>query len=143
MIRVVGHWDAIWQTPELEHGNQWRFLMRFFGVEQLCMIPPTTWQKQASQDDVPLVECASYAMSVSDSPGYTPVIVDENGVTDLEAFEHPTNALYIFGCTGVSALDLGYASVHIKSASGEPLPLLQPTQACAIVLYDRMRKSWQ
>jgi len=143
VIRVVGHWD-IWQTPEIEHGIHWRFLMRFFGVERLCMIPETPWQKQPSADDVPLVECGTLEHALSSLEGYTPVVVDENGTTDLDAFVHPADALYVFGCTGKSAL-VGWtgASIHIQSAVGEAAPLLQPAQACALVLYDRLRKSWQ
>jgi hypothetical protein len=76
----------------------------------------------------------------------TPIIIDERGTTTLRDFQHPKDALYIFGRTRFNPLDSlpnwSGPTVRIEGVD-ESSAWLHPNQACSIVLYDRLVKSWQ
>ena len=77
------------------------------------------------------------------NPDLVPVLVDECSPNNLQTFEHPQNAIYIFGRTGMSFFG-GWKGESVSiEPPGELTAYLQPDQAAAILLYDRMVKSWQ
>jgi hypothetical protein len=74
------------------------------------------------------------------------VVFDENGSVCLRDFEHPDNATYIFGCTGMR--DIHHEYPHALSVRIEVPHLISKQglfghQAAAIVLYDKENKRWQ
>jgi len=129
---------------EQEYATQWRFLLSHFQVDTFCMTPATGALHQVyCKHDVELTELGSLDDAVRIWQDCEPVAIDENGELPLGGFEHPENALYLFGRTGATPMSQGRKSVYIECASGDRKPLLHPHQAAAIVLYDRLRKSWR
>jgi hypothetical protein len=148
MIRVAGCWD-IWSTPQEEYAKMWQFLLRGYCVEQFYMTPNTGLgaQLQADRHDgvAEVIELPTMADVIAACPSFTPVVLDEYGTTDLRVFEHPENALYLFGRTGQSVLEtLAWdgQSVHIACGNDDRAGFLHPHQAACVVLYDRMVKRW-
>ena len=81
--------------------------------------------------------------AVSLNPELTPILVDECSVNTLQTFEHPKDALYLFGRTGHSIFG-GWKGESVRIENPSTMSAyLQPDQAAAIILYDRMVKSWQ
>jgi len=120
-------------SPEVEYKSRWKFLV--MGLDGIYMAPVTGNESVIEVEDV--------MEAVAANPNLTPVLVDECSPNRLQDFEHPRDAIYIFGRTGMSF----FGGWKGESVSIEPLDeltsYLQPDQAAAIVLYDRMRKSWQ
>lgn len=136
MIEVVGVWETGWNYPLME-ASEWEMMLREFNIDQLNMTPVSgiaaPWGNKPW-----LTEYASVEDAVTDKPGLTPVYVDENATVELQDFEHPADALYVFGRAGFApAIPEGALSVKIST----PCPgCLWAHEACAIVLYDRHRK---
>jgi hypothetical protein len=149
MIKIASIWD-VWLPSVQEYGIHWRFLRRHFNVSMVYMTPITGAGEEITRDSHDgsdtIIEYETLQSVIEANPEMTPVILDENSPNPLRTFVHPENALYITGRTGLSPIDvLGneVQSVYIESASGESSPMLHPHQAMCIVLYDRLRKSWQ
>ncbi|RLG68962.1 hypothetical protein DRN93_01465 [archaeon] len=87
--------------------------------------------------------CAAYGQPfefIEEVPkGRSIVIVDEKGDIPLEEFEHPEDAVYVFGRTGMDLKLLypEYPSVRIDTPYSSPL---FGCVACGIILEDRKRK---
>lgn len=133
MIEVAGIWELGWSAPITEY-TQWEMVMREFGIERLNMAPVSGIKKR-------LVEEHRTVEDILDAkPQLTPVFVDENGEVALHEFEHPDNALYVFGkvtYSPFSAMAKKHRSIRIET----PKPgMLMPHQALAVVMYDRERK---
>lgn len=148
MVKVAGLWDVWLQHKAQEYDALWRFMLKHFGVDQAIMVPWTGTVEQLPLDhtDVELVELRDLDEVIQKNPQLVPVVVDEFGKQPLDAFEHPKDVLYIFGRTGRSALEELHwegKSVFIEGADPAGSSLLHPHQACALVLYDRLVKSWQ
>jgi len=149
VAKVAGVWD-IWENAEREYLVHWRFMVKHFGVDALYMTPVTgvadKLRESLDYTESTFIELPTLEDVLKASPECTPVLVDENGVTQLSEFNHPDNALYLFGKVGYSALEglKGQGvSVRIPSRASHPnasLGLLHPHQAAAIVLYDRMTR---
>jgi hypothetical protein len=140
LIYIAGVWD-MWLSPEQEYSIQWRFLLKHFDVSTLFMTPIKGVQGEG------LIEASSLTEVLESNSHLTPVVVDENSPNQLRDFEHPHGeTLYIFGRVGYSpleSLNWGGHSTRIEASSNKHSPFLHPNQAAAIVLYDRLVKSWQ
>lgn len=134
MIEVAGIWEDGWNVPLMEC-VQWEMMLREFNIEHLNMTPITgiampwgaaPWiSEYSSMDEV-----------LEAKPELTPVFVTERAETALDDFEHPENALYVFGRANKDAEVLeGALTVKISPGKG----CLWAHQACAIVLYDRFK----
>jgi hypothetical protein len=149
MIKIVGYWDIWYQHKESEYDISWRFMLKHFGVDEVILIPNYNTTSKISWDssEVPLVELDSVTEALQLNPNLTPIMVDERGTTSLKSFIHPENVMYIFGRTGFNPMDeLQWSdeSIFIESTPSQlGNALLHPNQACSIVLYDRLTKSWQ
>jgi hypothetical protein len=134
MIRIAGIWDYSWNFPAHEI-SQWEVLVREFNAERLYMTPITGIVNNV------LDEKKSIQDVVNDCKGFTPVFVAENGTNDLVSYEHPENALYIFGRTNYSPfndmIDQG-ESIKVITPTNQGL-LLSPIIA-GIILQDRYNK---
>lgn len=124
-------------------------MLKHFGIDQAVLIPNLNMVEKLPIDytEVPFVEANNISEVLENNPELVPIMIDERGSTPLRDFVHPENVLYIFGRTGFNPYDsLKWEgeSVFIESVK-EHLGVgwLHPNQACSIVLYDRMTKSWQ
>lgn len=133
MIKVLGCWEVGWNVP-LTESDLWIMPLREFGVDELLMTPVSGIAYKRVR------EYPSVAEALGAHPNLTPVFVDEKGEVELEDFEHPEDAIYVFGKVSYSPyiqLGSGHKSVRIKT---EAKGMLWPHQAMSIVLYDRTRK---
>lgn len=150
IVKVAGCWD-IWQDAEQEYLVHWRFMTKHFGVDTIYMTPVTgvadRLKSVLDYTEGKFVELPTLEDVIKANPELTPVIVDENGATELSEFKHPKDALYIFGKVSYSPLEAlkgPKLSIRIPSWAAHQnasLGLLHPHQAAAIVLYDKMTKS--
>ena len=133
MIKVVGCWELGWSTPIMEF-DLWTYPLRDFSVDEFIMTP-------VSGIDRRVVELPDIQRAIDDNQFLTPVYVDENGDIGLSKFEHPENALYIFGKANYAPLKVANKkSVSVRIETKES-GLLWPHQAACIVLYDRFIKN--
>lgn len=138
MIRIAGLWELGWNTP-IKEADLWQVLLGEFGVERWYMAPISGIAGPSM-----LSEVADLQQVVDDhrDEGVSIVFVDEKGATPLREFTHPANALYVFGKTSQSAM-LAFSRVSDTSVRIETPGGLWAHQAAAVVLYDRLVKSWQ
>jgi len=137
-VRIAGFWDLEWNTP-IKEIDKWKFMNQDFMVNKFYMTPvsgiinPTVFE--FNNFDEILHEC--------NIDGYTPVYVDERSTVPLTTFQHPENALYIFGKARYNPVDQFKTDsdlwVRIDTPSGSP-GLLWGDQVAAIILYDRHLK---
>ncbi len=133
---IAGCWDErMLPSPAVEYKSRWKFLVTGFGLDGIYMAPVTGNENVIEVEDI--------MDAVTANPDLVPVLVDECSPNRLQSFEHPLDAIYLFGRTGQSIFG-GWdgESVSIEPP-GELTSYLQPDQAAAVVLYDRMVKSWQ
>lgn len=133
-VKIAGCWDErMLPTSAIEYNSRWKFLVIGFQLNEIYMTPVTGFDK--------VTELENLMNAVSINPELVPVLVDECSSNTLQQFQHPKDALYLFGRTGHSIFG-GWKgkSVGIEYP-GELSSYLQPDQAAAIVLYDRMMKS--
>lgn len=152
IVKMAGCWD-VWENAEQEYLIHWRFLTKHFGVDTLYMTPVTGLAEKLKSSldytESTFIELPSLEDVIKANPELTPVIVDENGVTELSSFVHPDKVLYLFGRVGYSPLEsLKKQSVSVRIPSWSKKPnvsrgLLHPHQAATVVLYDKMTKLWQ
>ncbi|HET6497409.1 MAG TPA: hypothetical protein VM285_02995 [Polyangia bacterium] len=146
IVKLAGCWDTIWlPSPAVEYDSRWRFLVIGYKLAGIYMSPVTgldqSFRTPANPSEL-VIEVADIAEAIAANPTLVPVLVDESSPNPLRTFEHPTNVLYLFGRTGLSFLD-GWQGLSVAvEAPGQLSAWLQPDQAAAIVLYDRMVKSW-
>lgn len=136
MVIVAGFWELGWNTPIKEY-DLWHFPMLDFGVQEIAMIPVSGIAKSNIKEFKELDSLLEYYNEC------TPVICSEEGEIDLTDFEHPTNALYIFGNTNYSpfnrfANEKNVKSVRFSTPTGKST--IWGHQAASIVLYDRYLK---
>lgn len=149
MFKIAGYWDVWFQHKESEYDISWRFMLKHFGADQAILIPNLGSVEKIPLDStqVQLIEMNSIEEVLSCNKDLTPIMIDERGQTTLRDFQHPEDALYIFGRTGFNPVDsLNWEGQSVAIEGVEQFKseaLLHPNQACAIVLYDRLRKSWQ
>lgn len=147
MIKVAGCWDELLlPSAAIEYNSRWKFLVRGFELDGIYMSPVTGFveahRTSADMRDH-VIEVENIMEAVDDNPELVPVLVDECSPNPLQTFEHPSDVIYLFGRTGQSFYG-GWkgASVGIEYP-GALSSYLQPDQAAALVLYDRMVKSCQ
>jgi len=122
-----------WYCPETEKW-QWQMVTRSFGIERLNMCPVTGMRERflhEYQEPEDMIEDRV-------ATGLEPVYVDVTGAEDLVSFDHPENALYLFGKVGRDLKPPPGASV-VKIVVPK-MGLFWPHEAAAIVLWDRYRK---
>jgi tRNA(Leu) C34 or U34 (ribose-2'-O)-methylase TrmL len=134
-VALLGFWDIGYSAP-LTEADQWRFMAMDFDVDSWHMIPVSGIDRDVVE--WPTIE----AFIDADDGSATFVYVDEHGDSDLESFDHPEHAVYIFGQANYAPMaghrreqDLSLR-IDTPRASG----LLWPHQAAAIILHDRYRK---
>ena len=146
-VTVIGNWELSWNTP-LKESELWNFPLRDFGVKEWKMTPVTGIRQK--EQPVNLVEYHRFEDMLADTIG-TRVFVEapnqHNRITPtlLQDFEHPEDAIYIFGSAHLNPCML-YAK---EGDLGITLPtklnngVLWPHQVLVEILYDRLVKSWR
>ncbi len=112
MIRIVAHREAKWMDRRAD-SSQWDQLARAYEAEL-----------QLINDD-----------DLYTTVDTTVVVVDEEGVTEIESFQHPDDATYIFGRTGMSVMNFPH-DVSVRIDTPQPKSLFG-VEAAAIVLQHR------
>jgi tRNA(Leu) C34 or U34 (ribose-2'-O)-methylase TrmL len=139
MVSVAGLWELGWNTP-IKEAELWEYPLRDFGVDHLYMAPVSGIRSGYVQEIEELTEIMDQHRATAEI-----VFVDEKGVTPLAEFQHPENVLYVFGKTSLSPLIAygkpGDKSIRIETNADKGM--LWAHQAATIVLYDRMKKTWQ
>lgn len=137
MIIVAGMWELGWNTP-IKEIDLWEMVIRDFGVDEFRMTPISGIQSNWVQERESVEEMLK---EFNETPV---VIVDEKGEEELSMFKHPRSCLYLFGKTTCSPLHLRqpqHKTLRIETVARQAL--LWAHQVCAVVLYDRMVKSWR
>lgn len=145
VVKIAGCWDEnILPSPAIEYNSRWKFLVRGFELEGIYMSPITGFMEEhrtSSNIRDHVVELETIMDAVSINPELVPVLVDECSPNKLQKFKHPEDAIYLFGRTGYSIFGTWKGESVCVEYPGQLSSYLQPDQAAAIVLYDRMMKS--
>lgn len=138
MIVIAAPWELGWSAPWLEW-DLWAYLLRCYRVDRWIMTPITGVRKSG---ELPSLEERADLDTVLAENALPVVWVDEGGATDLREFEHPADAIYIFGKTSFRPM-LGLGTPEHRSvriATPDSGALLWGHQAAALVLHDRTVK---
>ena len=148
MIGLLFIWDEGWWHPNSEL-TLWHDLAVSYDADLLVMIPDL---RRYNYDDITFEKYATVEEALNAHQDLTFVflepkeIADANGVPceSLTTFDHPKDALYIFGNSGRSNiglvdLDRGDKVVYVPTINQQQI---WPTQVASIVLYDRAKKAW-
>lgn len=138
MIKLAGIWERGWNTP-IKEIDLWEMIIREFEVHQLYMTPIS------GIDNGCIIELPKMEQIISMNPSMSIVFVTEKTEETLFDFEHPKDALYIFGRVGPDCTSLFRKGIDkkVKIETTANKGLLWPHQAAGILLYDRLKKSWQ
>jgi tRNA(Leu) C34 or U34 (ribose-2'-O)-methylase TrmL len=138
VVKVAGLWELGWNTP-IKEIELWEYPLRDFKVDDFYMSPVT------GIDSNFVKERKYFEEILEENKDLSFVYVDEASETSLAEFAHPNKALYIFGKASFSPMAMYKKSkdLSVRIDTAENKGLLWPHQAAAIVLYDRMVKSWQ
>jgi len=140
IVKVAGLWELGWSAPLTEH-DWWDMVMRDFEVDQHYMSPISGIDRSDRLTEVARIDDALEA-----NPDLTKVFVDERSDVELQDFEHPENALYVFGKVSYSGflVHKRERDLAVRINTNANLGLLWPHQAAALVLYDRgVKRQWQ
>lgn len=138
-VIIVGHWEKSWQAP-LNEFDLWIHPLREFGIDEIHMTPISGVGIQHRR----IKEYHSLDEILGKYSDLTTVYVDESAPYTLQEFEHPENALYVFGKTGLSPYKI-YANEHSTAVKIESINNnggFWSHQAASIILYDRFLKGY-
>jgi len=131
-VKLAGLWEFGWSAPFNEY-DLWGYLVQEFEVMELIMSPVTGILRDVT-------EYPSLVQAVERNPDYTPVVLDEHGEHILSSYQHPVNALYLFGKAGTSVMPLFDDPITVRVETPKLLGGLWPHQVAGIVLHDRWIK---
>jgi len=152
MITIVGHWDIGYHAPITEQ-FYWSFPLRDFKVDEWWM-SPISGIRNVEGHSITLKEANSYQDIFEQiDPDIQRVFLEPinkaQGVTKddiiwLHDFKHPNDAVYVFGSAHYNPTALKRdQDVIVTIKTIDDKGVLWGDQCAAIVLYDRMVKSWQ
>jgi len=147
-VAVAFDWDEGWFAPYSEL-ILWHDLCVAMGVDIVIMIPDL---KRFNFDDITLERYSTMQEAIDAHPELTKVflepksIADENNIESesITTFDHPEDAMYIFGNSarsniGLVDLDRGDKVVYVPTVVDKQIWSIQ---VVSIVLYDRAKKQW-
>jgi hypothetical protein len=125
-----------WNTP-IKEADLWRFVVQEFAVD-LWTMAPTSGIADPGIHEFPTIE----AILDEYRGTYTPVFVDESAEEDLETFQHPESAIYVFGRVGSAPYRTDRTELDraVRVRTPTDSGLLWPHQIAAILLHDRNTK---
>lgn len=134
-VEVAGTWEFGWSAPKTEF-DLWWGVMCSYGIPLLHMTPCSGFQHKMLMEHNGWDEMMFRTWTDVE---LTPVFVHEEADTELADFEHPENALYVFGRANFHAFSV-YGQDHKAVRIDCPkLGMLWPHQALAIVMDHRLR----
>ena len=148
-VTVVGGWELSWNSP-IKEADLWELPLRDFEVSDWWMWPVSGIRN--TQRAVTLSERGSLLDVLDEVQGTRVFVEPRNPVFEqtmnsewLHEFEHPEDAVYIFGTAGhnpvVQAWKPGDLIVSLETMENKGV--LWPHQVLVTVLHDRLVKSWQ
>ena len=140
-------WDRGWFVPQIEY-NMWMDLAIAYNVDLVIMIPDL---KFSTKNSIGFESYDSIENALSSHPELTKVFLEPKDIADnnnvpsesLTTFDHPKDALYIFGNSAVS--NIGFVDVNNDKVVYVPTinqHQIWSIQVASIVLYDRSKKEW-
>lgn len=148
MIGLLFIWDEGWFHPNMEI-TLWHDLAVAYNVDLLIMIPD---MKRYNYQDIIFEKYDDINEALNNHPDLTFVFLEPKSIADqhgipcesLSTFDHPKDALYIFGNSGVSNiglvnLDRGDKVVYVPTLTDRQIWSIE---CASIVLYDRCKKAW-
>jgi len=148
---IVGHWEQSYLAP-LTETPFWALPLRDFGVADWWMHPVSgvrssealvTLHERANLHDC-LAELADRTFVFVEPP--TPAFPATMNPEWLTEFEHPDDAVYVFGSAHFNPLLQGYdpnQDRHVAIETVDNKGVLWPHQVAVTVLHDRLVKSWR
>ena len=148
-VVIVGHWEIGYMAPIME-SRHWGMILRDFDVHEWWMCPVSgifnedhkymNLHEERHYDDI-LAKIDPKLTRIFLEPRTT----RQPETTWLHDFQHPKDCVYIFGSAHynptIAHKREGDKVVSIKTVHDKGVPWAN--QCVAIVLYDRMTKSWQ
>jgi len=136
MITVLGMWESVWMEAERTERRIWKQTIQAFGVDRwaMCDVRGGPFTSPLQHPSIPEMLAAN--------PGPKTFLIPPGRVDsiDLADYEHPSDAIYVFGNTAQSLA--GYLTNEDESVS-----IYTPAAAdmfghavLAAVLYDRLVK---
>ncbi len=131
MITIVSLWEHGWLDPGIE-AFMWKQLTKAYDVDQVIFSP-----KRLEQRNFP-VQADSIEEAIDLAQGEPVFLIPGEG-EDLTTFNHPKDAIYIFGnaMQGNHSISKDQTQVHISTPRDMDFFAIN---AAAIVLYDRKVK---
>lgn len=126
MTTIVGFWEYGWLDPKIEL-FMFRQLCAAYNVDRLIMIP-TMLSKRTSVDQYDTIEEA-----LATCEGEV-VLLEPTGDVNLDEFNHPKDAVYIFGKAMISNKNQQGVKVRINTPAKTDMFAVN---AAAIVLESR------
>ena len=133
MIVVASIWEEGWNTP-IKEFDLWYYPLRDFGVDEFAMTPVSGIFTNKVREFNTVEEIIEHY-------GLPVILCDEGGETSLQDFDHPEDALYLFGRTSRSLLGSYEFNHSVKVETKNNKGLLWGHQAASIILYDRLLKN--
>jgi hypothetical protein len=143
MVSVIIHWD---HKKPMDANNKryifqlWDYACRSHGIlVQNTIFVDLEGSLGAMNLANPVVDTLEEALSIAGKDDLTPVYVHGSANVELPNFEHPENAVYIFG-PNYDRLPIPEGAVSVKiPLYAEPNNLF--SQSCLpIILYDRFQR---
>ena len=143
MISVIIHWD---HKKPMDANNKryifqlWDYACRSHGIAPAnALFVDLEGSLGAMNLANPVVSSLEEALSIAGKDDLTPVYVHGSGKQELPNFEHPENAVYIFG-PNYDKLKLPDEALSVRiPLYAEPKDMF--SQSCLpIILYDRFRR---
>ena len=143
MISVIIHWDhkKAMDVENMRYIYQlWDYVCRSHGLAPAnAIFVDCEGSLGAMNLANPVVSTLEEALSIAGKHDLTPVYVHGSAEVDLTNFEHPENAVYIFG-PNYAKLPLPDGAVSVRiPLFAEPNDLFSQT-CLPIILYDRFRR---
>lgn len=132
MIAVIAHWELPAALSDLKAQKKmlthWTHTLKAFGVENLVLVDVDGVRPVINDSEIHHQVVNTLAEAIELFPDLEHVYVEEGG-EPLENFNHPKNAVYIFGS---DYGQLPKSTVGVKTT----IPL-HAHIACGIILFDR------
>lgn len=149
MVKIAGHWEIGYMTPIME-ANFWNLILRDFEISEWYMVP-VSGIRYNEQRNVNLTEFHTYDEMFEAEKSLKRVFLEPRtkhynpDTIWLHDFEHPEDCLYIFGSAHYNPT-LSHKrdeDVVVSIKTIQDKGVLWSNQCLAVLLYDRMVKSWQ
>lgn len=149
MVKIAGHWEIGYMTP-IQEQYYWSYPLRDFNVTEWLMTP-VSGIKNKEHLNIDLIEFHDTNRMLKHCENLKRVFIEprtEHQNPDtiwLHDYKHPEDCVYVFGSAHfnptLANVRPGDDVVSIKTYQDNGI--LWSNQCVALVLYDRMVKSWQ